>query len=160
MALQYKCEDGTALGGNPNATFELQCGFGGKYPANPDWVVCDITHCLNVTDFSDYVPVNPQYSRVRVGDKVPYSCADSSKLPGDQPAPFEVECLSDGTMNYPATFPTCRAVMSMGRPCSIEQWERARQTQSSPRGSTFVLLYSFIWCYLDSPSTAPVQGQE
>ena len=40
---------------------------------------------------------------------MPYSCADSTKLPGNQPAPFEVECDTYGKMDYPATFPTCRA---------------------------------------------------
>ena len=105
----------TSILKNPLGQFELQCGFGGKYPANPNWVVCDITHCLNVTDRTGYQPISAQVIPVPVGDEVPYNCDDSTKIPGppwDNEPPYLVKCLTSGEMNYSSSFPTCRDVIS------------------------------------------------
>ena len=53
----------------------------------------------------------PQVVPVPVGDMVPYNCDDSTKIPGDNQPPYEVECLNTGEMDYPFSFPTCRDVI-------------------------------------------------
>ena len=59
-----------------------------------------------------FLPVSSQ-APVPVGDKVSYTCDDSTKIPDVQndltyKPPFEVQCGADGEMDYPPAFPTCR----------------------------------------------------
>ena len=59
-----------------------------------------------------FLPVSSQ-APVPVGDKVSYTCDDSTKIPDVQndptyKPPFEVECNIYGEMGPVASFPTCR----------------------------------------------------
>ncbi len=89
--------------------FYLECGLDGKYPTGYiPWPQCQVTHCLTST-IPDYTTAAIPEEGVPVGDSIDYSCTNPNYIAGDSLDPVTVECLSDGNMDYPGTWPTCRA---------------------------------------------------
>eukprot|EP00095_Tigriopus_kingsejongensis_P008506 snap_masked-scaffold181_size278858-processed-gene-0.12 protein:Tk08506 transcript:snap_masked-scaffold181_size278858-processed-gene-0.12-mRNA-1 annotation:"von willebrand factor type egf and pentraxin domain-containing protein 1-like" len=116
----YKCVDGSALPAyqsDSEGNFKLQCGLYGNYPDPPQFPVCQITSCMTVETRNGYS--TGDVPPVLIGNKARYVCANPSQIPGNSAGPIEVECLADGTMDYPNPFPECRSKVDCQTPYPV-----------------------------------------
>ncbi len=109
---KYKCQEGSALIpasiGNAAGELEIQCGYDGKYPETPAWVICTITHCLDSVNKTGYTISSS--APVPVNGTVNYTCSTAGMIAGNQTGPVSVLCQENGTLAYPDPFPTCRSL--------------------------------------------------
>ncbi|TRY77305.1 hypothetical protein TCAL_04063, partial [Tigriopus californicus] len=149
----YKCVEGSTLSpefADTQGNFNLQCGLNGAYPQAPNFPTCAISSCISVEAKDRFT--TGDVAPIAIGEHVRYECSDTGQIPGDSPGPVEVECMPDGTLNYPDPFPVCRSKASCSSPYPV------------PPASSFLLktlsslLNEFDWASYACKEGATLQG--
>lgn len=149
----YKCVEGSTLApqfADTKGNFNLQCGLNGVFPQPPPFPTCTISSCISVEARDRFTTVDE--APIAIGDHVKYECSDTAQVAGNSEGPVMVECMPDGTLNYPDPFPVCRSRASCSVPYPVPPTNSfLLETRSS-------LLNEFDWASYSCKTGATLQG--